>query len=154
MRLELEFTYRTAAYGPYVVGTVQSGVRHYYEMVRGEIEGPRLNARSFGGGADWMLVDADGLMHMNVRTQMRTADETVLCIEYQGPAEPSETMRTAISKSQATAFDDQKIRSVWKIESGDPRYGWVNRSLFVGEGRFCPDPQGLPGFEHRVYRLA
>jgi hypothetical protein len=37
-----------------------------------------------------------------------------------------------------------------RLETGDARYAWVNRTFFVGEGRLLP---GL-GVEYRVWRPA
>ena len=41
MQLEHEFTYRSAVIGPHVVGDGPSGLRHYYEIGDGVIEGAR-----------------------------------------------------------------------------------------------------------------
>lgn len=154
MRLEHEFTYRTAVNGPHVVGDGPFGTRHHYDMTDGEVEGPRLRARSSGDGTDWMLVGADGFLRMDVRMQLVTDDGAVLLVRYHGPAEANDRLQQAIEAGEETSFDDQRIRTVWQIESGDCRYAWVNQAVFVGEGRVCPTFSGRPGFEHRVYRAA
>ncbi len=154
MRLEHEFTYRTAVIGPHIVGDGPLGCRHCYEMVDGVVEGARLNGRTLGSGADWMLVRKDGLMRMDVRIQLRTDDGATLLARYGGPARSSERMRAALATGESTGFEDQAIQTAWRLECGDPRYAWVNEAIFVGEGRVLPAGPGRPGFEHRVYRTA
>ena len=152
MRLEHEFTYRTAVDGPHVVGDGPFGTRHLYGMNDGVIEGPRLKARTAGGAADWMLIGPDGSMRMDVRLHFVTDDGAVLLARYHGLAEVDERFHSAIVAGKPTSYDDQRIRTVWQIESGDPRHTWVNQAVFVGEGRACPADDGRPGFEHRIYR--
>ena len=101
-----------------------------------------------------MLVGEDGLMRMDVRVQLRTDDGAVLLARYRGTARPTEQMQVALATGQPTAFDDQAIRTVWRLESGDPRYAWLNEAVFVGEGRVLPAGPDRPGFEHRVHRVA
>ena len=48
-----------------------------------------------------------------------------------------------------TDYADQYFRSAPRLETGDPRYAWVNRTLFVAEGRM----PGVRGVEYRVYRV-
>jgi hypothetical protein len=34
-----------------------------------------------------------------------------------------------------TDFGDHYFRTTPRLESGDPRYAWVNQTIFVGRGR-------------------
>ena len=150
----MKFTYRTAVGGPHVIGEGPFGTRHLYDVMDGVVEGPRLNARSAGAAADWMLVGSDGFMRMDVRLQFATDDGAMMLAHYHGPAEANDRLRAALQAGEPTSYEDQLIRVIWQIESGDPRYAWVNQAVFIGEGRVCPSQDGRPGFEHRVYRAA
>jgi hypothetical protein len=46
-------------------------------------------------------------------------------------------------------FDDAYVRVAYAIETGDPRYAWVNDALFIGEGRLQPGP----AIEYDVYQV-
>ena len=127
IHLEYAFTYRTAVAGPHVVGEGPHGTRHCYEMTDGVIEGGRLSGRALGSGADWMLVGSDGFLRMDARIQILTDDGAVLCARYHGPAEANDRLREAIASGEPTGFVDQRIRTCWEMESGDPGYAWVNR---------------------------
>jgi hypothetical protein len=49
-----------------------------------------------------------------------------------------------------TQFGEQYIFVTPRMETGDPRYSWVNQTVFIGEGRVLPGPR----IEFRVYRVA
>ena len=152
-KLVHEFTFHSAVSAPQEVGTGPFGHRQYYAMRDGLIEGSRLTGKLLGAGSDWMLMGPDGFMRMDVRIQIETDDGAVICVRYFGPAEANEVLGQAVAACSPTEFSDQSIRSHWLLESGDPRYAWVNQSVFVGEGRLLPAEPGVLGFEHRVYRL-
>ncbi len=148
-----EFTYCTSIVGPHEVGDGPQGIRQYYEMTDGVVEGERLSGRTVGTGSDWMLAGPDGFWRMDARVQIRTDDGAVILAHYHGPAEANAGLREAIRASEPTGFEDQLIRMHWLLEAGDPHYAWVNQAIFVSEGRFAPRGPGIAGFEHRVYRV-
>ena len=74
-------------------------------------------------------------------------------MHYFGPAETNPHLRSAMRDATPTTSQDQRIRTHWLLESGHSRYGWVNRSVFVGKGRFLPGLDDAAGSEHRLYRV-
>lgn len=61
----------------------------------------------------------------------------------------NEAVQKAMETGGETGYGDQYFRTAPRMETGDPRYAWVNQSLFVGEGRVYP---GL-GVQYRVSRV-
>lgn len=149
-----EFTYQVACSLPRDAGVGPYGSRQYYELIGGRVDGPRLSGKLIGAGSDWMLTGLDGFMRMDVRVQIETDDGAVICVHYFGPAEVNEKLKRAVTEVAPTEFADQSIRSHWVLETGDPRYAWVNQTVFVAQGRLLPADSGLLGFEHQVYRLS
>lgn len=152
-RLVHEFTYYVTVGAPHDLGVGPLGHRQYFDLQTGVFDGPRLKGRLLGSGGDWMLVGGDGFLRMDVRIQIETDDGAIICAHYFGPAETNAATVRAFATSTPTEFADQSNRSHWVLETGDPRYAWVNQSVFVGEGRVCPANPGVMGFEHRVYRV-
>ena len=113
-----------------------------------------MNGRLLGDGADWMLFSNDGYMRMDVRIQIQTEDDAIILAHYFGPAEANPKLMEAVQKCTETSFHDQVILTHWIFETGAPQYKWVNRCIFVGEGRAKPFQPGVSGFEHRIYRVA
>jgi hypothetical protein len=48
-----------------------------------------------------------------------------------------------------TGYGDQYFFTQPRLETGDERYAWVNRTMFLGEGRLLPGPRA----EYRVHRV-
>ncbi len=153
-QLVYEFTCRIACGPQFDTGTGPYGGRQYYEITGATFAGSRLMGKLAGSGGDWMLTGPDGYMRMDVRMQIETQDGAVICAHYFGPAEANDKLKQAVLACAPTEFDDQSIRSHWVLETGDPRYAWVNQSVLAGQGRLLPASPGVLGFEHKVYRLA
>ncbi|HOA49236.1 MAG TPA: DUF3237 domain-containing protein [Novosphingobium sp.] len=57
-----------------------------YPVRGGTFEGERLRGEVLGGGADWVTWHANGTMHIDVRTSLRTHDGAMIAMVYQGYA--------------------------------------------------------------------
>ena len=71
MRLEPLMTYHADLLTPVAVGAGPYGNRLIVEVAGGAFEGPRLRGRILTGGGDWLLVDAEGVGHLDVPLQTR-----------------------------------------------------------------------------------
>ena len=144
-----EFTYRAQIKPPVDVGPGPFGHRMVFEVTEGTVEGERLNGVVRSGGGEWFLAGADGYGRVDVRLQMRTHDGANVYFQYFGVLELNDTTMGAIAAGAATDFEDHYFRTNPRLETGDPRYAWVNQTLFVGKGH------ALPGLliEYDVYRV-
>ena len=149
MELVHEFTFRGRLKPPLPIGPGPIGTRVFYEIGGGEVVGERLNGVVRGGG-EWALIASDGFLRVDVRAQVETHDGAFLYVQYFGLLEMNAAVMGAIENQTGTEFADQYFFTNPRIETGDPRYGWLNTTFFVGEGRVLP---GL-GIEYRVYRPA
>jgi hypothetical protein len=149
VQLHYEFTYSAQLKQALNVGAGPYGARMVFEVVGGTVQGNRLNGTVLGGGADWMLVGPDGCGRLDVRAQFSTKDNAVVYMSYFGVVEMNGAVQQAVAAGGETQFGDQYFRTAPRLETGDPRYAWVNQSLFVAEGRFLPGP----GVEYNVHRV-
>lgn len=149
MELVHEFTFRARLKPPLPIGAGPIGTRMYYEVESGEVVGERLNGVCHGGG-EWALIGPDGFLRVDVRAQIETNDGAFLYAQYFGLLEMNAAMMGAIENGTGTEFTDQYFFTNPRIETGDPRYSWLNTTFFIGEGRVLP---GL-GIEYRVWRPA
>jgi hypothetical protein len=147
--LEYEFTYRATLKALINVGAGPYGNRNIAEVTGGDFEGPRLKGKILSGGADWALVGPDGRARLDVRTQLLTDDGATIYLAYYGIIDFNEKAQKALEKQTGTEFEDHYWRTNPRFETGDPRYAWLNQTLFVGEGRML---RGLV-VEYRVYRV-
>lgn len=149
MRLELEFSYRAKLAAAVDVGQGPYGLRRVIEVTGGDFDGPRLRGEVLSGGGDWLLVGPDGWGRLDVRLQLRTHDGAAIYMQYTGVIELNEKIQRALTIGSTTDFPDHYARATPVLETGDARYAWVNRTIFVSEARF-PAPGVI---EYRVHRV-
>lgn len=116
------------------MGAGRAGQRRIIPITGGKVTGQRLNGRILNLGADWQTIFADGLAELDTRYAMETDDGAVIeIINYgfrHGPAE----VLAAVARGESVPPGSYYMRTQARLETGDPRYGWVNRTLFVGTG--------------------
>jgi Protein of unknown function (DUF3237) len=149
MNLEYEFTYHATLKEPVVVGPGPYGNRLVFEVTGGRAEGKRLRGTLLTGGGDWLLVGPDGWGRLDVRGQVVTDDGAAIYISYYGVLEMNEKVQGATAGEGGTDYGDQYFRTSPRFETGDPRYAWLNQTVFVAEGRIRPGPM----VEYKVYRV-
>jgi hypothetical protein len=149
MKLVQECSFTVALKPPLPIGPGPIGTRAYYEVVGGEVTGDRLRGKVLGGG-EWALIGPDGFLRIDVRLQVETHDGAHLYVQYVGLLGLNEAVQRAFEAGGGTDYGDQYFFTNPRLETGDPRYAWVNTTFFVGEGRIR---SGL-GVEYRVWRPA
>ena len=93
-----------------------------YEVASGSISGERLNAKLVGdSAADWLLVGPDGTGTLDVRCLVETDDGALVFLQYHGRVDLS-------------GGADAPLFSTPRFETGDERYGWLNKLQAVGKG--------------------
>jgi hypothetical protein len=147
--LVYEFTYRAQIKPPVDIGPGPFGHRMIFEVTEGEVVGERLSGIILPGGGEWFLAGADGFGRVDVRLQMTTNDGANIYFQYFGVLEITEAAMAGIGGA-ATDFDDHYFRTNPRLETGDPRYAWVNQSVFVGKGHLLPNLL----VEYDVYRVS
>jgi hypothetical protein len=72
-------------------------------------------------------------------------------VSYKGLIELTPAVQALLGGgNQPTDYGDQYFFTGLRMETGDERYAWVNRTVFVGQGRALPGPS----VEYKVFRLA
>jgi hypothetical protein len=149
MDLVEEFTF-TARLAPSVpVGPGPLGTRRIREVLGGEVTGARLRGTVGSGGGDWVLIGPDGWGRLDVRLTITTDDAAHIYVQYFGVIEYTEAALAANAGTRPSRYDEHYFRTAPRLETGDERYAWVNRTLFVAEGRLHPGPI----VEYRVHRV-
>jgi hypothetical protein len=149
MDLRYEFEFYAMLKPPVEVGPGPYGTRLFFEATEGKVTGERLSGRLLTGGGDWILVGADGWGRLDVRCLIETHDNAFIYAAYHGVVEMTDRAQKALAEGGETQWTDQYFRTAPRLETGDARYGWVNQSVFVAQGRVYP---GL-GVQYRVYRV-
>jgi len=117
------------------LGQGRAGQRRIIPIIGGTVVGPRLNGRILNLGADWQTVFASGTAELDTRYAMETDDGAVIeIINYgfrHGPAE----VIAAVARGEDVDPSSYYMRTHARLETGDARYDWVNKTLFIGTGK-------------------
>nr|MDJ0637896.1 DUF3237 family protein [Paracoccaceae bacterium] len=85
-------------------------------------------------GADWQTIFADGLAELDTRYAMETDDGATIEIVNYGLRHGQKDVMEAIARGEEVDPSAYYMRTHARLETGDVRYAWVNRTLFVGVG--------------------
>ena len=149
LKLEPLVDYHADLRPPVEVGTGPFGMRRIFDVTGGHFEGPRLKGKLLPGGADWLLVGADGVGRLDVRATLATDDGAHIYLSYQGILVIDEKVAAALGSGAATQFGDVSFITQPRFETGDSRYTWLNAIVAVAEGRILSN-----AVEYRVYRVS
>jgi hypothetical protein len=149
MELVHEFDFTAALKDAVPVGTGPFGVRRIREVLSGEVTGDRIRGTVGTGGSDWVLVGPDGYGRLDVRLTLHTHDGAHIYVQYFGLIEYTDAAHAANAGERSSDWDEHYFRTCPRLETGDSRYEWVNRTVFVAQGRLHPGPV----VEYRVFRV-
>jgi hypothetical protein len=116
------------------MGAGRAGQRRIIPIIGGSVRGPRLNGRLLNLGADWQTIFADGLAELDTRYAMQTEDGAVIEIVNYGYRHGPAEVLAAVAAGEDVDPARYYMRTHARLETGDPRYDWVNRTLFLGVG--------------------
>ena len=116
------------------MGRGRAGGRRIIPIVGGTVTGPRLNGRVLNVGADWQTIFDDGMAELDTRYAFETDDGAVIEIKNYGYRHGPPEVMAAVARGEDVAPDAYYMRTHARLETGDPRYAWVNNTLFVGTG--------------------
>lgn len=117
------------------MGPGRAGQRRIIPIIGGQVRGPLLNGKIRNLGADWQTIFADGTAELDTRYAMETEDGALIEIRNYGFRHGPPEVIAALARSEDVDPTNYYMRTQARLESGDPRYAWVNKTLFVGTGR-------------------
>jgi hypothetical protein len=147
------FEARVPLESPIDVGATPDGQRMIFVVKGGRFDGPRLRGEVMAhSGADWARIRPDGVGDLDVRMCLQTDDGARIYVHWRG-------LMVAAPEHLDYALDFAKpddpagahryyFRTNPRFETGDERYGWLNRLLAVSVSR-----TGDNGVVHRVFAL-
>jgi hypothetical protein len=128
------------------------GQRILSNVTGGRFVGDRLKGEIVGASGDWALMDAHGFIRPDVRLTFKTVDAALIYVQFLGVGKLTPGMRDilGLDADTPTSLGEEYLFVHPRMETGDPRYSWVNQTMFIGEGRVLPGPRA----EYQVYRMA
>jgi hypothetical protein len=119
---------------PIALGPSPRGIRRIIPIIGGEVTGERLSGRILNLGADWQTIMADGTAELDTRYAMETDDGAIIDIRNYGLRHGPPDVIAALARGETVDPATYYMRTQPRFETGDPRYAWLNRTLFLGTG--------------------
>lgn len=123
---------------PREMGRGRAGLRRIIPIIGGTVTG-RVSGTILNLGADWQTILDDGAADLDTRYAFETHDGAVIEVVNKGvrhgPAEVIEALARGDAVDPATYY----MRTTARLETGDARYDWINRMIFVGTGSRLAD---------------
>ncbi|MCB1451061.1 MAG: DUF3237 domain-containing protein [Nitratireductor sp.] len=116
------------------MGQGRAGHRRIIPIVGGTVEGPELSGTILDLGADWQTIYPDGMANLDTRYAFETPDGAVIEVVNLGFRHGPPEVLARLAKGEDVPFSSYYMRTSARLETGDPRYDWVNRMIFVGTG--------------------
>lgn len=83
---------------------------------------------------DWEIVqDHDDIQtaHLNTRYNLQTHDGAIIYIQTTGTRTGKRSVLEKLGEDQSITPDQFRMRLNLTLETGDPRYSWVNDGVFI-----------------------
>ncbi|MEM7347234.1 MAG: DUF3237 domain-containing protein [Chloroflexota bacterium] len=116
------------------LGPGRAGKRRIIPIIGGEVRGERVRGKILNIGADWQTVLPDGTAELVARYAFETEDGAIIEINNYGFRHGPPDVLAALANGEDVDPSAYYMRTHARLESGDPRYTWVNNKLFVGSG--------------------
>jgi hypothetical protein len=119
---------------PQELGETGLARRRIFPIIGGSFEGPNFKGRVLSGGADWQLVQKDGLAIIDTRYGLETDDGAVIYISTRGLRYGPPEVLAAVGRGEMVDPQNYYFRVNIQLETGDRKYWWLNQTLAIGSG--------------------
>ena len=130
---------RVSVAEPAVMSEGPEGMRRTVQILGGRVEGPKLNADVPPGGVDHQLIRPDGLNILEARYALKTDDGAAIYVVNRALRHGPPDVVARLMSGEIVDPSLYYFRTAPSFETADPRYDWLNRTLFVGEGERTKD---------------
>jgi hypothetical protein len=117
-----------------IVGATPGAVRRVGVVPGGSFEGERLSGAVLEGGSDWQMVRSDKSTTLNVRLVLKTKDDALIGMTYQGVRHGPPDVIERIEKGEVVDPGSYYFRINPVFETSSAKYDWINRVIAVGIG--------------------
>ena len=129
------------------LGQGRAGKRRIIPIIGGTVKGEGFNGKILNVGADWQTILPDGTAELVARYAFETDDGAIIEIVNYGFRHGPADVLAAIASGEEVAPDQYYMRTQARLETGHPKYQWVNNRLFVGTGGKVKDKVWITLYE-------
>ena len=121
-------TLRVRVSSPQNIGAVPHGSRLIVPLTGGDFNGPRLRGTVLPqGGADWLLLRADGILELELRLTLLTHDGALISMKSFGLRHGPPDVIAATARGETVDPALYSFRTTPRFETGHLAYAFLNR---------------------------
>src|ERR1700680_4185564 len=129
------------------VGETPYGRRRIARVTGGTFEGRKLKGRVLDGGGDWLLLRRDGVLQLDVRITLETADKHLIYMSYRGYRHGPKDVIERLNRGEVVDPSLYYFRATPYFETGSDTYAWVNGMCAVATGARLPNGPSYDVFQ-------
>jgi hypothetical protein len=132
---------------PIDVGIGPHGRRRVIPILGGTVTGARLSGRVLSGANDYQIIRADGVLELQARYVIETADGALIYVENNGLRDGPAGV---LARQAAGEVVDPALiyfRAAPRFETAAPDYHWLTRRIFIATGARRPAHVEIRFFE-------
>ena len=119
-------------------GMTLHGVRRVVPLKGGTVEGPGIQGQVLPGGADWQIVHPDGVVEIDARYVLKTAQGGIVTVVNKGLRVASPDLIAKLAKGEAVSPSEYDVRATAVFETAVPDLKWLERAVFVSVAERTP----------------
>jgi hypothetical protein len=128
------FTIRSPLGGIQRLGPTPYGERRIINIEGGTVEGPRFSGKVLPGGADWQIVRADSVVHLQARYTIESDSGALILVDAEGYRHGPPEVMDRLARDETVDPALYYFRTFMRFETADPAASWLNRILAIGRG--------------------
>lgn len=119
---------------PMEKGAAPGGKSRIIPIIGGKVEGERLSGKVLNLGADWQTVFDEGYAELDTRYAIETHDGALIDVRNFGFRHGPADVLARLAAGEEVDPSLYYMRTHPRLQTGDPRYAWLNRTILVGTG--------------------
>lgn len=141
------FTLSLEVAGMQPIGAGPVGNRRVGLVAGGSFIGARLRGKVLPGGADWIVVRADGVTTLDVRLVLETDDGAAIGMTYRGLRHGPAAVMDKVNRGEPVDPSTYYFRTAVAFETAASQYAWLNSAICIGTGDRKPSGPVYDVFE-------
>jgi hypothetical protein len=132
--MDLEFTLELrVTIGPAVeIGSSSRGLRRTIPITGGTFHGPRLSGLVLPAGADWQVIEGNGMTIVDARYVVETSDGVRIEIRNQGIRHGAPEVLERLATGDPVDPQEYYFRTTPRFTPPQGKYDWLRQAVFVG----------------------
>ena len=122
-----------------LLATLPYGKRIIANVDGGHFEEPNIKETVQPPAGDWLLIQADNSVQLDVRVSLVTDDNTLIYMSYQGLRVDQQSLLDQLAAGEDVDPREYYMRTICKFEAADGKYDWLNPLLAAVTGQRFSD---------------